>query len=195
MGNDFTAVTVHSCGRQDSSASITSRLWGSWPRDCGPCEVYHSPPSSAEVKNTWSYTYASSSIFMVWCLIKHRGNFTYFILLIVTVVSFIYSIQYKLYNFLLNWITGIKYSGTSIYRSRIICFPRSVVQFLWSLSESYLNYGSRIYCFPGSIVSFSDPRRKRWIEVSLYLYYTDVSMSLNYEHSRANMIPFYLWFI
>jgi hypothetical protein len=29
----------------------------------------------------------------------------------------------------------------------------SVVQFLWSLSESY--------CFPGSTVSFSDPQRKR----------------------------------
>jgi hypothetical protein len=35
--------------------------------------------------------------------------------------------------------------------------PGSVVQFLWSLSESYFNYGSCIYCFPGSIVSFSDP--------------------------------------
>jgi hypothetical protein len=61
------------------------------------------------------------------------------------------------------------YSETSIYRSWIIRFPRSVVQFLWSLSESYFNYGSRIYCFPGSIVSFSDPRRKRWIGVSLYI--------------------------
>jgi hypothetical protein len=60
------------------------------------------------------------------------------------------------------------YSETSIYRSRIIRFPRSVVQFLWSLSVSYFNYGSRIYCFLGSIVSFSDPQRKRWIEVSLY---------------------------
>jgi hypothetical protein len=46
--------------------------------------------------------------------------------------------------------------------------PGSIVQFLWSLSESYFNYGSRIYCFPRSIVSFSDPRRKRRIEVSLY---------------------------
>jgi hypothetical protein len=61
-----------------------------------------------------------------------------------------------------------KYSETSIYRSRIIRFPGSVVKFLWSLSESYFNYGSHIYCFPGSIVSFSDPQRKRWIEVSLY---------------------------
>jgi hypothetical protein len=47
--------------------------------------------------------------------------------------------------------------------------PGSVVQYLWSLSESYLNYGSRICCFPGSIVSFSDLRRKRWIKVSLYI--------------------------
>jgi hypothetical protein len=54
-----------------------------------------------------------------------------------------------------------RYSETSIYRSQKIRFPGSVVQFLWSLSESYFNYGSRIYCFPGSIVSFSDPQQKR----------------------------------
>jgi hypothetical protein len=74
-------------------------------------------------------------------------------------------------KFLILHITSTKqsmYSETSIYRSRIIRFPGSVIQFLWSLSESYFNYGYRIYCFPGSIVSFSDPRRKRWIEVSLY---------------------------
>jgi hypothetical protein len=53
------------------------------------------------------------------------------------------------------------YSETTICCSQIIRFPGSVVQFLWSLSESYFNYGSLIYCFPGSIVSFSDPRRKR----------------------------------
>jgi hypothetical protein len=53
---------------------------------------------------------------------------------------------------------------TSIYR-----FPGSVVQFLWSLSESYFNYGSCIYCFPGSVVSFSDPQWKRRIEVSLHM--------------------------
>jgi hypothetical protein len=52
-------------------------------------------------------------------------------------------------------------SETSIYRSQIIRFPRSVVQFLWSLSESCFNYGSLMYCFPRSIVSFSNPRRKR----------------------------------
>jgi hypothetical protein len=55
----------------------------------------------------------------------------------------------------------VMYSETSIYRSWIIRFPGSVVQFLWSLSESYLNYDSRIYCLPGSIVSFSDPQQKR----------------------------------
>jgi hypothetical protein len=59
-----------------------------------------------------------------------------------------------------------KYSET--YCSWIIRFPGSVVQFLWSLSESYFNYGSHIYCFPGSIVFFSDPQQEWWIEVSLY---------------------------
>jgi hypothetical protein len=44
------------------------------------CEADHSSPSSAEVKNAWSYTSIPPYVFMVWCLIKHRmdkhGNAT-----------------------------------------------------------------------------------------------------------------------
>jgi hypothetical protein len=68
------------------------------------------------------------------------------------------SIYYCIYN---NNYIHIAYRETSIYHSQIIRFPISVVQFLWSLSESYFNYGSCIYRFPGSIVSFSDLRQKR----------------------------------
>jgi len=35
------------------------------------------PPSSAEVKNAWSYTFAPQHVFMAWCLVKHRNNFTF----------------------------------------------------------------------------------------------------------------------
>jgi hypothetical protein len=42
------------------------------------CEADHSPPSSAEVINKWSYTSTPQSIFMAWCLVKHRGKFTFF---------------------------------------------------------------------------------------------------------------------
>jgi hypothetical protein len=37
-------------------------------------EAVHSLPSSAEVKNAWSYT---STPQMAWCLAKHRDNFTF----------------------------------------------------------------------------------------------------------------------
>jgi hypothetical protein len=36
----------------------------------------HSPPSSAEVKNSWSYTSTPQYVFMEWCLVKHMDNFT-----------------------------------------------------------------------------------------------------------------------
>jgi hypothetical protein len=36
----------------------------------------HSPPSSAEVKNVWSYTSIHPYVFMVWCLVKDRDKFT-----------------------------------------------------------------------------------------------------------------------
>jgi hypothetical protein len=40
-------------------------------------EADHSPPSSAEVKNSWSYTSTPQYVFMAWCLLKHRDNFTF----------------------------------------------------------------------------------------------------------------------
>jgi hypothetical protein len=40
-------------------------------------EADHSPPSSAEVKNTWSYTSTPPYAFTDWCLVKHRNNFTF----------------------------------------------------------------------------------------------------------------------
>jgi hypothetical protein len=40
-------------------------------------EADHSPPSSAGVKNAWSYTSTPQYVFMAWCLVKHRHNFTF----------------------------------------------------------------------------------------------------------------------
>jgi hypothetical protein len=40
-------------------------------------EADHSPQSSAEVKNTWSYISTPPYVFMAWCLVKHRDNFTF----------------------------------------------------------------------------------------------------------------------
>jgi hypothetical protein len=50
---------------------------GSSPRDKWPgYEADHSPPPSAKVKNTRNYTSTPPYVFMVWCLIKHRDNFS-----------------------------------------------------------------------------------------------------------------------
>jgi hypothetical protein len=40
-------------------------------------EADHSPPSSAEVKNAWSYTSIPQHAFISWCIVKHRDNFYY----------------------------------------------------------------------------------------------------------------------
>jgi len=39
-------------------------------------EANNSPPSRAEVKNEWNYTSTPQYVFMAWCLIKYRDNFT-----------------------------------------------------------------------------------------------------------------------
>jgi hypothetical protein len=41
-------------------------------------EADQSPPSSAEVKNARGYTSTPQHVFMAWCLVKHRDNFTFY---------------------------------------------------------------------------------------------------------------------
>jgi hypothetical protein len=43
-------------------------------------EADHSPQSSAEGKNAWSYTSTPQYVYMAWCLVKHRDNFTFYLL-------------------------------------------------------------------------------------------------------------------
>jgi hypothetical protein len=42
-------------------------------------EADHSPPSSAEIKNAWSYTSTPQHAFIAWCSVtkKHRDDFTF----------------------------------------------------------------------------------------------------------------------
>jgi hypothetical protein len=47
------------------------------------------PPSSAEVKNAWSYTSIPQYVFMAWCLVKHRDNFTF--------TFFMFFFSYRMY--------------------------------------------------------------------------------------------------
>jgi hypothetical protein len=49
-------------------------------------EADHSPPSSAEVKNAWSYTSTPQYAFMAWCLVKHRDSFYLFTFLCYLVI-------------------------------------------------------------------------------------------------------------
>jgi hypothetical protein len=42
-------------------------------------EADHSPPFRAEVKNVWSYTSIPQYVFMAWCSVKRRENFTFFL--------------------------------------------------------------------------------------------------------------------
>jgi hypothetical protein len=60
----------NSSGAQPASYPMGTR--GSFPGG----KSDHSPPSSAEVQNVWSYTSTPQYIFMAWCLVKHRDNFT-----------------------------------------------------------------------------------------------------------------------
>jgi len=56
---------------KDHSEDLGVRAGAKRPRR----EADHSPPSSADVKNAWSYT--STPLYVkVWCLVKQRDYFT-----------------------------------------------------------------------------------------------------------------------
>jgi hypothetical protein len=38
------------------------------------------------LKNAWSYTSTPQYVFMVWCLVKHRDNFTFTIIIIIIII-------------------------------------------------------------------------------------------------------------
>jgi hypothetical protein len=40
-------------------------------------ESDRSPPSSAEVKNAWSYASTPQHVFLLCCLVTHSDNFTF----------------------------------------------------------------------------------------------------------------------
>jgi hypothetical protein len=51
---------------------------GCFPKRSGR-EANHSPPSHDEIKNAWSYISTPQYVFLVWCLVKHRDNFTFLV--------------------------------------------------------------------------------------------------------------------
>jgi len=53
------------------------QLYKNIPHQHALCNWSNSPPSSAEVKNMWSSNSTPLYVFMAWCVIKHRDNFTF----------------------------------------------------------------------------------------------------------------------
>jgi len=49
-------------------------------------EADQSPPSSAEVKNVWSYTSAPQYAFMEWCLVKSQGQLYFYLYIYLKVI-------------------------------------------------------------------------------------------------------------
>jgi hypothetical protein len=71
----FLHVVQTSSGAHPASYPMVTG--GSFSGGKAVSEADHSPPTSAEVKKTWLYTSTPPNIFMAYCLINHRENFTF----------------------------------------------------------------------------------------------------------------------
>jgi hypothetical protein len=73
VGNEMFSHHPAQTGSGVRLAPCPMGIGGSFPG----CEADYSTPSSAEFKNAWNCTYTLACVFMAWCLIKHRDNFTF----------------------------------------------------------------------------------------------------------------------
>jgi hypothetical protein len=64
------------------------------------CETDHSPPSRVEVKECVEIYLHSPEVFMEWCLVKHRDNFTF--------------------TFYINYITVTRYHHSALEKKNIL---------------------------------------------------------------------------
>jgi len=77
-GQIYLCPYIYQTGSGAHPASYPVGTADSYPRVKRPGrEAEQSPPSSAEVKNTCSSASTPKYVFMVWCLVKHRDNFTF----------------------------------------------------------------------------------------------------------------------
>jgi hypothetical protein len=72
--------SLHHCVQKGSGAHLASYPMGtrgSFPGRKAAGSWSWPLTSSAEVTNAWSYTSTPQYVFMSWCLVKHRDNFTF----------------------------------------------------------------------------------------------------------------------
>jgi hypothetical protein len=64
------------CGCSETPSLISNKYQDSFPgvMRLGR-EADHSP--FTDVENAWSYTSTPQYVFMAWCLVKHKDNFTF----------------------------------------------------------------------------------------------------------------------
>jgi hypothetical protein len=96
--------SLHHCVQTGSEAHPASYPMGTralslgvkWPGS----EADHSLPSSADIKNAWSYISTPQYTFMVWCSVKVQGQL--YLLPFTPTVYFLTSSHQLLYGWLVN---------------------------------------------------------------------------------------------
>jgi hypothetical protein len=92
-------------------------------------EADHSLPSGAEVQNAWRHTSTPQYVFMAWCLVKYRDNFTF------NFTSFFISVYHSLFLHIYFFFPFFSPFLTSLFLSFFVGYITMLYQLyrLWSV--------------------------------------------------------------
>jgi hypothetical protein len=112
-------------------------------------EADHTPPSSAKVKNVWSYTSTPLSVFMAQCLIKHRENFaslTLQLLLLFPWFCYPSSLFTSLTDSILTSVRLSTYHSTCTVSINLIITDETGFAVTWKKHTIFMVSSRRIFC-------------------------------------------------
>jgi hypothetical protein len=117
-------------------------------------ESDHSPPSSAEVKNSWSYTSVPDTPSWRDAQLKHRDNFTFTLLLLLLLLQFCCWLW--LHGVISIYLHLSCYESSYLYVKILRILSLTVIVILFVLLQWYPNRKPCIFCRRRSSQNFNE---------------------------------------
>jgi hypothetical protein len=146
-------------------------------------EADHSPPSSVEFNTAWNYTSTPQYVFMTWCLVKHRDNFTF---------TFTVWVAIRQRRVIWGFRGGEDLSGTMPTFQRSMPLPSSGWRAMWPIANRNL----QTYRSPsGSNTGIHEKKKKKSCYFEFLYDNSDANWHLYRRYNSHVCAPFLIHFM